>query len=137
MSWQHLIDRFEFQFWEGEPPSPPRQQVETFQRPGVAGTGFRLLGQRGQPLEARVTAHLINYAVTRPLLTEYRSLIGEDPVEVWFNGRRLVTDWQVKFAVLDVEEIECRTCVRLLGPGYNYPAGASLVTSWRLLPVAV
>lgn len=136
MSWQHKIDRFEFQFWEGDLPDTPRQQVETFQRAGVSGTGFRLLGERGKPFEAQVTAHLVNYPLTRPLLHQYRTLIGGTPVEVWFNGRRVFVDWQTKYEVLDVDEVECKANVRLIGPGYNFPGGASLVTRWRLLPVA-
>jgi hypothetical protein len=136
MPWVHKIDRFEFQFWDGDSPDTPRQQVETFQRAGVNGTGFRMLGERGQPFDAQLTAHLVNYALTRPLLKQYETLIGASPVEAWFNYRRLLTDWQVKFEVLDVAELDCRVNVRLIGPGYNYLGGASLVTRWRLLPVA-
>jgi len=136
-SWYHRVDRFTFQFWGGDSPEAPTQQLETYQRAGVEGAGFRVLGARGTPLDVTLTEHLTGYVLSRPLVLQYQSLIGIDPVEVWFNKQRLLPLIRTKFAVLDVTEIACDTHVRLLGPGYNLPGGAALVTRWKLLPIAV
>jgi hypothetical protein len=136
-SWYHRIDRFTFQFWQGDCPEAPTQQLETYQRAGVEGAGFRLLGARGVPLDVTLTEHLTAYILGAPLVRQYQSLIGLAPVEVWWNQQRLLPLLQTKFAVLDVTEVECQVNVRLLGPGYNLPGGAALVTRWKLLPIAV
>lgn len=136
-SWTHRVGQFTFQFWEGEIPESPTQQVETLQRAGVTGTGFRVLGVRGDPFEATLTEHFPSYAAARPWIEQYKTLIGQQALEVWKDGRRLLIDLKTKFVVLDVRELSCQAHVRLMGPGYQYAGGAALVSRWKLLPVAV
>lgn len=138
MYWNHRIDRLTFQFWEGDPPQLPRQTMQSFTRAGADGIATRLLGTRAPVTECQLTAHLVNYAWRAPTLRAYLTLLGAtDPVEVWFNKLRLFQSDQVKWVIEDVREVECRANVRLIGPGYNLPGGASLVTRWRMIAVAM
>jgi len=138
MFWNHKIDRFNFQFWEGDPPQLPKQTIQSFTRAGADGLATRLIGKRAPVTECQLTTHLTSYAWRAPTIRSYLTLIGAtSPVEVWFNQLRLLHSDQVKFLVEDVREVDCRANVRLLGPGYNLPGGASLVTRWRLIAIAV
>lgn len=136
MSWQHRVDRFTFQFWDGDQPQLPKQNVQTFARAGDDAQDARLTGTRAPLTECTLTAHLVRYSLALPLLRQYFTLIGKDPVEVWHEQRRLLQLAKVKFLIEDVVEVECRTNVRLIGPGYDYPGGCSLVTRWRMLAMA-
>lgn len=136
MSWVHKVDRFTFQFWDGDRPRMPTTQVQTFSRPGVDSHDVRLTGTRAEVTECQLTEHLVNWNLRAPLLRQYRELVGRDAVEVWYEQRRLLVTDRVLFLVLAVDEVDCQTNVRLVGPGYDYPNGASLVTRWRLLAIA-
>lgn len=136
-SWYHKVDRFTFQFWDGAAPGTPQQSVETYARAGVAGSGLRVLGVRGQQFEATLTEHFPTFAIARPQVLAYQSLVGLDPVEVWWQRIRLRQTQRTKYAVLAVQELDCQTHVRLIGPRYNYAGGVALVTRWTLLPIAV
>lgn len=136
MSWVHRVGQYTFQFWEGDRPRLPTQQVQTFARPGVDSHDARLTGTRAEPTECQLTEHLVAWTLRESLLRNYRALIGQPAVEVWYEKRRLLTTDRVLFLVLDVVEVECQTNVRLVGPGYDYLNGAALVSRWRLLAIA-
>lgn len=135
--WNHRIDQFVFQFWEGEPPHAPTQAVEVFTRAGVAGTGQRLLAARGAPFEVQLTEHFASFLLAIPMISQYETLIGADPVEVWWEHLRQLPLIRTKFAVLAVRRVSLEASVRLMGPGYNFAGGAALTTRWQLLPIAV
>lgn len=136
-SWSHRVDRFPFQFWEGEPPMAAQQQVELFSRAGVAGTGQRLLAARGTPFEVVLVEHFASWAFAAPMIAQYEQLVGADPVEVWWEKQRLLPQLRTKYAVLAVRRVSLEAHVRLMGPGYAYGAGAALATRWQLLPIAI
>lgn len=136
-SWVHRVDRFTFQFWRGAPPERPQQLVETYSRAGVSGTGLRVLGERGTEFDVELVEHFPLWAPAQLIVPSYQQLVGQPPVEVWFERVRLLPITRTLYAVLDVRQVQIKTNVRLIGPNYNYPAGVELVTRWQLLPVAV
>lgn len=133
----HRIGPFTFELWDGESPDQPRQQIEVFARAGVDGTGTRMTGRRGVAIEARLTAWTQSYALARILMAQYPALIGAAGQDVVFNNVNLTALLRTRFQVLDVSEEECRSAVRLIGPGIHYPSGATLTTRWRLLPIRI
>ena len=131
----HWIGASNFEFWSGDPPRFHQQSVETFSRNGVDGTAAKLRGKRGEQFTSELTSWFASYAAARAMFPRYLNLIGSNPQRVVFNSQDYYALHKTKYLVLDVQELECRVNVRLLGPGKNYPTGASLVTRWTMIPI--
>lgn len=137
MATAYRVDRFSFVLWEGEPPSRVKQTTQELARPGIDDATIRTLGERGQASSSVLVSWHASWFAARQKLTEYLTLIGRDPVEVWWNSRQLSIDNRCKYAVESIDEVECRTNVRLIGSGLNLSGGVSLRTRWVLLPVSL
>jgi len=137
MATSYRIDRFPFVFWDGDPPRFPTQVTQEIARPGVDGVSLRTLGRRGPTSVASLTSWHANWFAARRAMLDYDTLVGLDPLEVWWNRRRLKLDYQCLYQVEAIEEVDCRANVRLFGSGYNLAGGVSLVTRWTLLPVSL
>lgn len=131
----HWIGASNFEFWDGEPPRFHQQSVETFARTGAEGTAAKLLGKRGAKFSSDLTSWFASYPLARAAFVKYLNLIGSNPQKVIYNGGDFYALYKTKFLVLDVQEVDCRANVRLLGPGKNYPSGAALVTRWTMIPI--
>lgn len=131
----HWIGASNFELWDGEPPRFHQQQVEVFSRNGADGTAAKLHGKRGQQFTAELTSWFASYALARQQMAKYPNLIGASAQRVIYNGFDWLELYKTRCLVLDVQELECRAAVRLLGPGKNYPSGASLVTRWTMIPI--
>lgn len=137
MATAHRVDRFSFVLWEGEPPSRVKQTTQELARPGIDDATLRLLGKRGHVSSSVLVSWHATWFAARQSLTEYLTLVGRDPVEVVWNSRLLTVDHRCKYAVASIDEVECRTNVRLIGSGLNLSGGVALRTRWVLLPVSL
>lgn len=131
----HAINEYTFEFWRGESPGYVVGDVETFSRAGTKGTAAKLRGKRGKPFACELEAWTNSFLTARVLLTRYFSLIGAEPARVIWNELNLLALYRTNYLVTNVVEVNCQANVRLLGPGINYPNGASLVTRWELVPI--
>lgn len=131
----HWIGASNFELWDGEPPRFHQQSVETFARNGADGTAAKLLGSRGEKFTSELTSWFQSYVLARQQMIKYPNLIGSNPQRVVFNSLDYYALYKTKYLVLDVQEVECRAAVRLIGPGKNYPSGAALVTRWTMIPI--
>lgn len=133
----HRINDHEFEFWEGDAPTQIKQQVARFTRAGVDDPSHKLLGKRGEPFTCQLTSWHETREDARDALHEYAELIGADAVEIRKDDEDLLETEQVRFLVLNVVEVQCKTNVRLFSSAreIDYPEGVALVTSWTLCPI--
>lgn len=130
----HAVGRFEFEFWRGSPPSHPVEQVQQFTRAGVDGVSHRTLAKRAAPFTCELVSWHLSYAIARAELPKLCALAGTTQ-DVIHEGVNLKAAFKLAYVVESVELVDCRSNVRLLGPGKNYPSGAELVTRWTMMPV--
>lgn len=118
-------------------PSPVKERPLAMDRPGVTGSAIWLTGERGKPFTVRSTcdAYHLNHAIE--LFLEYRTLIGQDPVDLIWNDYH-VTDENTKVAVLDVRRVPDRI-FRMAGAtqGLNPPSLGWIEADWELLLLPV
>jgi hypothetical protein len=130
----HRIATFNFEFWEGDPPGLSVTQIETATRVGTNGHTELQTGRWGQPFRARLTAHFATYVLALAAFRKYQPIVGSGRVDVIYNGLNFKTQFLTRYTVQKVDLISCQANVRLIGPGYNFPNGASLVTEWSMMP---
>ena len=130
----HAIGRFQFEFWRGDEPSHPREQVQAFSRAGAAGVAHRTLGKRAATITAELTSWHASYAIARAAVPLMVALAGttQDVIHETIN---LKAAFNLAYVVEAVDLVSCEAHVRLVGPGINYPSGAALVTRWTLTPI--
>jgi hypothetical protein len=131
----HRINVYNFELWRGDPPRFHQQSVEAFTRAGVDGTAFKITAKRGDTFTAELESWWASYVLARAAFSKYLNLIGANPQPVIYNNLNYLALYKTKFQVLDIQEVDCQACVRLLGPGINYPSGARLVSRWTMVPV--
>lgn len=123
-----------FEFWSGDQPQQLAEQVQSFARAGAVGVAHRTLGIRGKTFQPVLESHHSSYSSARTVHNAMLALIGT-VVDVVHEGINLNTAYGVSFVVESLELVECQACVRLIGPSYNYPAGARLTTRWTLTAI--
>lgn len=130
----HYIGRFAFEFWRGEEPSHPGEQVQSFTRAGTVGVAHRTLGKRARTITAELVSWHQTYAIGRAVVPSMIALAGttQDIIHETINLRAA---FGLAYVIEAVEYVSCRANVRLIGPGINYPSGAELVTRWTLTPI--
>jgi hypothetical protein len=131
----HAIGINKFELWRGDPPRFHQQSVETFTRNAVDGTAFKIKGKRGATFTSELESWFTSYVAARVTFKKYLNLIGASPQKIIFNNLQYWVLYKTHFQVLDVQEVSCQVNVRLIGPGINYPSGASLVTRWTMVPI--
>lgn len=123
-----------------EPPQPPKKHVEIIQRQGVNGSAIWETGTKGVPFSVRSKVDARDVAHAFRLWHDYVQTIGErltitwggqTPVYwfEWLSGRQ-----SYYVVVLDVTEPLIRRVASSSG-GLNYPHGAWLEATWKLLAV--
>ena len=130
----HFIGRFPFEFWGGEQPSHPSEQVQSFTRAGTVGVAHRTLGKRARTITSDLTSWHQTYAIARAAVPSLVALSGTTQ-DVIHEGVNLRAAFGLAYVVESVELVSCRANVRLIGPGINYPSGAELVTRWTLTSI--
>lgn len=111
-------------------PEFARRRVETFQRDGEDGTGFRDLGSMGKSFVIEAVEFAVNRTIALATLAQYQALIGsgaEYGVHVYEAGVLLGT-----FAVLDVRlKGDVETIDTAVGSLVVNPT-ALMTTEWEL-----
>ena len=132
----YIIDAYEFEFWDGPAPVVPTRKLIVSHQPGVSGVAHQLLGTWGETFSVVLTSHhaTSDAAVVRWwLLTD---LIGAGPKQVSYNNMNWSGVYSTCYNIESIELIEIRSAIILIGPGYSYPSGASLVTRFTMTPQA-
>lgn len=128
------IDVFNFEFWDGPPPSIPTQKVMVTHRPGSSGVSHTLAGEWGDTFSVSLTSHWASQLAATAGYGFMVQLIGTGGKYLKYNN----VNWSMMFGILynveAVELIEMRSALYLIGPGYVYPNGASLQTRFTLTP---
>jgi len=130
----HYIGPYAFEFWNGEQPSHPGEQVQSFTRAGTTGVAHRTLGARARTFTCELTSWHQTYQIARASVPALVALIGTTQ-DIIHESINLRAAFGLAYVVESVELVACRTNVRLVGPGINYPSGAELVTRWTLTPI--
>jgi hypothetical protein len=128
------IDVFNFEFWEGPPPAIPTQKVVSTHRPGVSGVSHHLLGTWGDTFSVTLTSHWANFLLAMNGFGLMTSLIGTGGKYVKFNNINWSNMYGVLYNVEAVDIVDMRAAMCLIGPGYIFPNGASLLTRFVLTP---
>lgn len=131
------IDVYNFEFWQGPPPAVPTQKVVATHRPGVSGVSHHLLGVWGSTFEVSLTSHWASQLAASAGYSGMVQLIGTGPKYLKYNNLAWSNLWGVLYNVESVELVDLRAAIYLIGPGYAFPNGASLVTRWTLTPQGV
>jgi len=125
------IDVFDFELWQGPPPSIPTEKSVASTRPGVDGVSLHLIGAWGEPFEVVVTSHWTSLLVAAEKYRLMTLLVGAGLVPVKYAG----LNWAllgVGYHVRAVDLVSMRAASILMGPGYTYSNGASLETRFVL-----
>jgi hypothetical protein len=131
----HAVGINAFELWRGDPPRFHQQSVEVFSRTAVEGTAAKIKGKRGESFTAELESWFTSYAAARAQFVKYLNLIGASAQKVTYNNQQYWVLHKTRYLVLDVKEVDCRTNVRLIGPGINYAGGAALITRWTMIPI--
>lgn len=102
-------------------------QIEVFQRPGVSGSGLRLLGQRGVPFTITTVKYHADFTAAKTAIANYAALIG--------LGSQALTRNSVShgnFFVLEVDEVET---IPVMNPAGNATSTDTVcqTAKWKLL----
>lgn len=137
MSAHQIAGTYNFEFWRGSPPPFPQYQISQHTRPGINGIGEQRVGRWHPAINAQLVSHWSSYANAIAILDNYAALVGAGLVVVAYNSINWNAAFGIQFLVDRMEFVSCQTNVRLIGPGYDFPAGAELITDWTLTPVEV
>ena len=121
------------EFWEGPPPALTRRKMRATYRPGVSGVTHHLLGTWGEPFETTVTSWWASQAAAVVGHAALKSMIGTLETVV-YNSMNWSGLHGVLYTIEDVELIELRSNLWLLGPGISLAGGAALVTRVTMTP---
>lgn len=125
---------YNFEFWRGDPPNLPSEQIVSHTRPGADGVAQQKLGSVGPPITAQLVSHWSTYAAALAIIDNYFALVGKGLVIVVYNNVNWNTDYSVKFWVNRIRFLSCQAHPLLMGTDYAYSNGAELVTEWTLTP---
>lgn len=131
------IDVFNFEFWQGPPPTVPTQKVIVMHRPGVSGVAHQLIGNWGDTFDAVLTSHWATFVAAIQGHQLMDAIIGTGGVMVKYNNINWSSFYGVLYHVEAVEILDLHAALYLIGPTYLFPNGASLTTRFTLTPQKV
>jgi hypothetical protein len=133
MATAYRIGFYNFALWRGPPPVLAQEQVILTTRAGASGIAMQRIGVFGESFEIDAVAHYVSYAAARfdaaRLFTLRRGLWS-----LKYEGLEYQAAFRHMYSLDHVEEISCRSLIRIVGPGYHYPGGGELVMRFRLTP---
>jgi len=133
----YSIDQFNFEFWQGSPPTVPSTKMVVTRRPGVSGVSHHILGTWGDTFEATLTSHYASQILALQAYTLMLALIGTGGKFLKYNNLNFSGLYGTVYHVNNVELTSLRSVPRLIGPGYDFTGGAILVTKFTLTPQKV
>ncbi len=107
--------------------------VEVLQRPGVAGVALWRDAARGRQFTLRSAVDQPSLAQAIHTVENYCDLVGDDPVDVVWNGVAL-SALDVLYAVLAVRVVRT-IAIRTAVGGLNPPSLAFLECDWDLIAI--
>lgn len=107
--------------------------VEVLQRPGVAGVALWRDAERGRQFTLRSAVDQASIAAAVQTAENYCALVGDDPVDVIWNGFTL-SALDVLYAVLAVRVVRT-IAIRTAVGGLNAPSRAFLECDWDLIAI--
>ena len=128
------IDVFNFVQWQGPPPSVLVPKVATHHRAGSDGVSQQHLGKWGDSIECTVTSHWASFLAAMEGYRLMALLPGAGAVEVLFGGVNYSQYYGVDYLIDDVQIVDIRSHVLLIGPSYAYSGGCALVTRFTITP---
>lgn len=131
------IDVFNFEFWQGPPPTVPTPKMIVTRRPGVSGVAHQYMGTWGDTFDVTLTSHWATFLHAIQGHTFMKAIIGTGGVAVKFNNINWTSMYGTLYHVEAVEIINLRAALWLIGPGYSWPNGAELITKFTLTPQKV
>jgi hypothetical protein len=130
----HRVDVFNFEFWNGSPPTLTYQQGSTFTRAGTNGVGQQRLGRWGDPFDAELTAWYTSYLAAMAALPLMQSMVRTGHVNVIYDGLDYQAALGHRYFVDRVDLVRCQKILRQIGPGINWASGAELVVRFTMTP---
>lgn len=131
----HRVGPYPAAFWRGDAPRFAYQRISTHTRPGANGVGRLLLGKSGQRFTAELEFHSAVYARGLQLYAALMNLTGRPPVPLVYNRQALYrAPWRHLFHVEDVDLVRADEQVRIMGPNYDFVAGAAIVCAVTFRP---
>jgi hypothetical protein len=131
-----LIGMFDFEFWDGPAPAIPTRRIVVTHQPGVSGVSHQALGVWADSFSTVLTSHHATSDLAAARYWLLTDLIGAGPQQVAYNDMNWSGVYGVGYNVESIELIDIRSAIILIGPGYSYPGGASLVTRFTITPQA-
>lgn len=122
-----------FEFWDGPPPAVPTQKVRASHRSGVSGVAHHLLGRWGDPVEVVTTSHWATQLDASVGYNVIRNMIGTTQA-IMYNNLNWSGIWGTVYMIQDVQIVESRSVLFLMGPGYVHYNGTSLQTRITMTP---
>jgi hypothetical protein len=128
------IDIFNFEFWNGPPPTVAKQHTLAHTRAGANGLALQLVGKWGEPFEVTLTSHHTSTVSAVTAFSLMNSAIGTGWLSVKYADLNYTGLYSMGYHALDVQQVALQKAILLIGPGYSYTNGGILVTRWRLQP---
>jgi len=129
----HGIDVFNFEFWEGPPPTIPQQHVIGHNRAGANDVALQIIGVWGDPFEVTLTSHWSSVAAAAAGFYAMNSIVGTGWVYVKYANLNYTGLFGVGYHVQKADQVSLYTAT-LVGPGYVYANGGVLQTRFVLVP---
>lgn len=130
------LNEFGFDFWDGPPPPVPTPKVTVTHQPGVSGVAHQILGTWADTFSVVLTSHWPSYQQASDQYISLLTLIGLGGANCIYNDLPWSNIYGVTYNVEAIDIIEIRAALQLIGPGYSYANGASLVVRATLTPQA-
>jgi len=130
----HGIDIFNFEYWDGPPPSVPSKKMLSYNRAGAVNVSLQYVGKWSDPFEVTLTSHyssLTNAVAGYNLMLQ---VIATGWLAVKYADQNYTGLFSVGYHALDIQQTDLRKAAYLIGPGYAYANGGRLVTRWTLQP---
>lgn len=133
MATRHRLGNFDINLWRGQPPPLVQEQVASATRAGADGVTMQRLGIWSPPFEVEIVSHYASYlAAIRDAARLYA--VRRQLLPLKYETLDYAALFKHLYSLDAVELVSCKTMIRLLGPGYNYPAGGELVMRLRMTP---
>lgn len=130
----YQLGNWTFQLWDGPPPTLPRAQVATQTRAGTEPTHLKL-GDWGDPVTAKLTQHYASYALASDAAQRIVLPLAAAPnARLWYAGIDYAARYRTAYKVTDIQIVELRAAVRLLGPNFNFSNAGVLTAQVTLWP---
>lgn len=129
----HGIDVFNFEHWQGPPPTIPQQHVIGHNRAGANDVALQLMGTWGDPFEVTLTSHWASLAAASAGFYLMNQIVGTGYVAVKYAGLNYTGLYATGYHVQKVEQVNLYTATIVGQTLSGYNCGV-LITRFVLVP---